>query len=124
MSTTTKKPFFALPNEAPTRTQERISNAVNQIVAHPIIHGIFLDDVELVTGQTYIEHGLNERVRYWMIVDQNYPAFVYRGTNDASHPESRFILLQASHAITVSLYLVVASPSKSTFNTEEIQLQM
>jgi hypothetical protein len=124
MSVTSKKPFYSLPNENPTKTQERLSTAIQQVVSKPLIHGIFLDDVSLCKGYTYIEHGLGERVRYWMVVDKDALSNIYRAANDTSHSETRFIRFSSSAQETVSLYLIAASPSTSAYSIQSQPILM
>lgn len=77
------------------------AQALNPILANPILQGRLLTNIILVNGSTYINHGLNRNLTGWFLTDQSALANIYR-----SKPfNSSTLTLTSDAAVTVSMWV-------------------
>lgn len=58
--------------------QVRWASILNPIIANPVTNPRILTDIALIIGANTINHGLDQMMQGWMILDINASAIVYR----------------------------------------------
>lgn len=91
-----------LPNDTVGDHQRATREAVKGINESIFFDGRLIEDVDLTTTAVDVEHGLGRTVRGFIIVNKDANADVWR--TDSSN-ESKFIKLDASGTVTVSLWV-------------------
>lgn len=82
------------------RVQDNISTAYDSAVSNPLLNGSFLTDIALSVGDNTVSHKLFRIPVGYLIVLKNANSDIYNGEmND------RFLILNASVAVTVSIYI-------------------
>lgn len=84
--------------------QDNVSNVVDPIAGNPLVNGIILSKVALVSGANQIPHKLQRRLLGWFIVRQRSAATIY-DTQDSNLTPSIYLNLTASANVTVDLYV-------------------
>lgn len=86
-----------------SRFQGNVDDAVSQITGNPLINGVLIEGVALLSGQdNQVGHQLGRAYRLWIVVKNNANAVVWEQTSVDS---SKFVNLHASAACTVSLWV-------------------
>lgn len=80
------------------------ANAINPVLASPIVQGLLIKDVELINGVTVVNHKLSRKLVGWLIVGINAAATVY--DNQANNQTPQLTLSLTSNATaTCSLWV-------------------
>lgn len=82
------------------KLQRNIETAVNQVLRNPLLDGRLIPDVNLISGNTKIEHKLARNLRGYLVIDRNNGATIYTTSKDEN-----YLTLNSSAAITVSLWV-------------------
>lgn len=84
--------------------QQNITQAVNPVIANPLVKGVTLNRVKLVSGSNDVAHTLGRTLQGWMIVRQRASATIY-DTQDANKSADKTLVLVTSADVTVDLYV-------------------
>lgn len=90
------------------KMQERVEAAFQPIFNSEIVNGVFLEEINLVTGSdNIIEHKLGRKVRGYIVVSKSANSNVYDKINDASDTTNKnfYLNLQCSANVTVNLWI-------------------
>lgn len=81
--------------------QDRWANQLNPMLTLPPNQGFILQDVQLISGVTVVNHLLGRKMQGWMIADQDAAASIYRSAplNDKT------LTLTSNAAVTVALWV-------------------
>jgi len=94
-------PKFQTEDRQVNMLQSSWAAAINPLLSKPILGGLELREVSLNSGNTIINHLLDDMQQGWFITDINGAATIYRSApfNDKT------LQLTSSAAVTVSLYV-------------------
>ncbi len=84
------------------RVQDNIAVFANPITQLLLLDGVLIEDVDLTTSETKINHTLNRKPNGWIIVKKDAAQDVYES---GSTVPDRFLSLTASGNVTVSLWV-------------------
>lgn len=84
--------------------QDNVGNVVDPIAANPLINGIILTKVPLVTGANRVLHKLQRPLIGWFVVRQRASATLY-DTQDTNTDPTVYLNLNASANVVVDLYV-------------------
>ena len=84
------------------RVQANVSTFVNSVLDIPILNGRLIEDVDLTSSETLVEHKLGRNYRGWIIVDKNAQQDVWVSAENLTE---RFLRLTAAGTVTVSLWV-------------------
>lgn len=91
-------------DQALSKMQSNILEAVNPLLKNPVSDGIILPNVIVGTSQTIIPHKLNRKLVGWYCVRIRGAAYVY-DSQDANHNPESTLILTASSSVSVDLYV-------------------
>jgi len=84
--------------------QRNVKDFSKQLEINPLLDGIILDDISLVTGSSNtVNHKLGRAIKGWIIVRKGAQADVWE--NATQSLPKRNIILEASANCTVSIYV-------------------
>ena len=86
-------------NQSITQTQSNVNSAVKQIANSPIIDGVVIEDIDVGTADTVVNHKLGREPLGWIIVRKNEAGEVYESTT-VNNNRDKFLLLRGSTATT------------------------
>ena len=86
-------------NESITQTQSNVNTAVKQIANSPIIDGVIVENIDVGTGDTVVNHELGREPLGWIVVRKNEAGEVYESTT-VNKNRDKFLLLRGSTATT------------------------
>lgn len=77
------------------------ASAINPIIKNPVMNGLILGPISLVTGLNKIDHLLGRVIQGWVIIDRDGTATIYRSApfNDKT------LSLTVSANINIKLYV-------------------
>jgi len=87
-----------------TQLQDAVATPLAVISRKEILGGQLVEGVELALGATSIPHGLQRDLIGWFVVRQNGNAIIWDSQDDNAL-SSRTLVLNASAAVTVSLWV-------------------
>lgn len=94
-------PIFISGDKNLTLLQTNWAKQINPILVSPLNNGIFLTTINLIMGDTLINHKLGQLQQGWIITDINGAASIYR-----SQPfNSQTLTLNSTAAVTVNLFV-------------------
>jgi hypothetical protein len=84
--------------------QTNWASNINPVLTNPLVNGIILSNVKLVTGDNAINHKLGRKLQGWFTVLSNAAVSLYdkQSTNKQSNLT---LILNSSGPATVSLYV-------------------
>lgn len=94
-------PRMQTTNREINQLQQSISQAVNPVLQNPISQGSLVTNQSLSSGNNQVPHGLGRQAQGRAIVYQSAASNIY----DYQKPDNKFFYLNASAAVTVSLYV-------------------
>ena len=86
-------------NESITQTQSNVNTAVKQIANSPIIDGVIVENIDVGTTDTVVNHKLGREPLGWIIVRKNEAGEIYESTT-VNNNRDKFQLLRGSTATT------------------------
>jgi len=86
------------------KIQEYIGAAVESLADSPILDGILLKNVSLISGTTAVFHKLNRPLQGYLIVRKRANADIW-DSQDSNTAPSRTLILESSAAVTIDLYV-------------------
>jgi hypothetical protein len=87
-----------------SQLQSNVEQAVSDVIKAPILNGRLLEDVELTSAPTRIEHKLGRKPSGYIIVKRNADAQVYDSLASEESP-ALFLPLISSANVTVSIWI-------------------
>lgn len=94
-------PIYKDDNKNFMLMQTRWQSEIDPVLKNPLTNGIFLRDINLISGNTTINHLLGRKIQGWVLSDINGAATIYR-----SQPFNDLTLtLTSSAAVKVNLYV-------------------
>jgi len=84
--------------------QSQVISSVNPVLQNPIVNGTLLSGIVVASGSNTINHGLGRALIGWIIVRNNASVTFYDTQVSNTSPD-RTLLLTASGAATISLYV-------------------
>lgn len=85
------------------KVQDNIFESLKQIANHPLLNGVFIDDISLDTNDAIIEHKLARESKGYLVITKDSSANIYTSATQNKQPE-KFIILKASSAVNADLY--------------------
>ena len=84
--------------------QENVATVFDTLVKNPIFNGVLLEDLDLINGDTHINHKLSRKLQGWIVVRVDTPCDIYdkQSTNSI---QDRTLILNSDAACTVNLYV-------------------
>lgn len=97
-------PIFITGDKNSVMMQNQWSSQLNPLLDNAITQGIFLTNVQLLSGNNQLDHKLGHILRGWIITRKRGPGDVY--DNQATNPFPNLTLtLNASANVMVDLYV-------------------
>lgn len=84
--------------------QSNASATFDSITSNPLLNGIILKDIALISGDTTINHKLNKNLSGWMIIGQTAAADIF-DKQSSNNLKNRTLVLNSSAICTVSIYV-------------------
>lgn len=84
--------------------QSQVISSLIPVLNNPIVNGNLVQDVTVASGSNVIDHGLGRPLIGWIIV-RNSASVTFYDTQSTNANPSRNLLLTASGAATISLYV-------------------
>lgn len=84
--------------------QQNVKQVVDPLTNNPVLLGIILEQVQLVTGSNTINHLLGRKLQGWIIVRQRGPAQIYDG-QDSNLTPNLTLILNSSADVSVNIYV-------------------
>ena len=84
------------------RVQDNIAVFANPITRNLLLDGVLIEDIDLTTSETKVNHTLNRKPNGWIIVKKDAAQDVYES---GSTVPDRFLSLTAGGNVTVSLWV-------------------
>ena len=84
--------------------QTKWASIINPILAAPIVNGLLLNNVSLVSGDNTINHRLGRKLQGWIVVGKNANANIYDKQSTNTMPELTLVL-NSSGTLTVNLWV-------------------
>jgi len=86
------------------QAQTKWASTLNPIVANPLVNGIILSDVKLLSGANVVNHLLQRPLQGYIVILNDSAVTFYDSQSTNQRPELT-LLLNASGTATVSLYV-------------------
>ena len=80
-----------------------IATALNPLFQLPFASGNRVQDVEVTTSDTIVDHGLDQAPEGWIILKQNAAQVIYQSATVNDFPETT-IILKAGGTVTADLF--------------------
>lgn len=77
---------------------------LNPILQNPILQGRLINNIKLVTGSNTINHGLQRRLRGWIVV-MNSDAETFYDSQEDNQMTDLTLILNSTGPTTISLYV-------------------
>lgn len=84
--------------------QQGLAQALRPLLSNPITNGSILESVDLINGDTTIDHKLNRELQGWLVVRQRADADIY-DKQDSNSRKDVTLVLTSSAAVTVDIYV-------------------
>lgn len=97
-------PIFITNDKNSVMMQNQWSSQLNPLLDNAIVQGIFLNNIQLSSGNNSIDHKLGHILRGWIITRKRGPAEIYDTQATNSIPSLR-LNLNASADVNVDLYV-------------------
>lgn len=97
-----KLPIFKDKNGVLMLMQTKWASLIEPLLSKPVINGIMLPDLNLVSGDNVINHRLQRNLQGYLVTAQNAAAQFYQKTS--TMPELTLVL-NSSATVKVSLYV-------------------
>ena len=90
-------------NEATDQVQGYIATALHPLFQLPFASGNRVQDQEITTADTIVDHGLEQAPEGWIILKQNAAQVIYESTTVNNFPETT-VILKAGGTVTCDLF--------------------
>jgi hypothetical protein len=88
---------------AADQVQGYIATALQPLLDLPFAAGNRVQDVELSTSDTFVNHGLNQKPEGFIITKSNAAQSVYESATENDFPD-RIMILKAGGSVTVDIF--------------------
>ena len=85
------------------QVQGYIATALQPLLQLPFASGTRVQDVEVTTSDTFVNHGLESTPEGFIVLKSNAAQVVYESSTENDSPD-RFIILRAGGTVTVDLF--------------------
>ena len=98
-------PFTQLStgSAATDQVQGYIATALDPLLQLPFASGNKVEDVEITTSDTIVDHGLEVEPEGWIILKQNAAQVIYESATVNDFPETT-VILKAGGTVTADLF--------------------
>ena len=98
-------PFTQLStgNAATDQVQGYIATALHPLFQLPFASGNRVQEVEITTADTVVNHGLEQATEGWIILKQNAAQIIYESATVNDFPETT-VILKAGGTVTADLF--------------------
>jgi hypothetical protein len=86
------------------QVQSQIISSVQPVLDNPIVNGRLIQSLAIASGSNVIDHGLGRTLLGWIVV-RNSASVTFYDTQSSNANPARTLLLTASGAATISLYV-------------------
>ena len=90
-------------NAATDQVQGYIATALNPLFQLPFASGNRVQDVDITTADTIVDHGLEQTPEGWIILKQNAAQVIYESATVNDFPETT-VILKAGGTVTADLF--------------------
>ena len=90
-------------NEATDQVQGYIATALNPLFQLPFASGNRVQDLDITTADTIVDHGLEQKPEGWIVLKQDAAQVIYISATTNDFPEST-IIMQAGGTVNVDLF--------------------
>ena len=87
-------------DESDRTLQTNVESAIGSAIRNPLLNGRLISDVQLVSGDTKLEHKLARAPKGYLIVKRSNASTIFDASSD-----DLFLTLTASGSVTVSLWI-------------------
>ena len=94
---------LASGNAATDQQMGYIATALNPLFQLPFASGNRVQDQEITTADTIVDHGLEQKPEGWIILKQNAAQVIYESATVNDFPETT-VILKAGGTITADLF--------------------
>ena len=97
--------FTQLSSGNPQTDQQMgyIATALEPLLQLPFASGNRVQDVEITTSDTIVDHGLEQKAEGWIILKQNAAQVIYESATVNDFPETT-VILKAGGTVTADLF--------------------
>jgi len=88
---------------ASDQVQGYISTALQPLFGLPFASGNRVQDIDLNTSDSYVNHGLDYKPEGWIVLKQDAAQVVYESSTANDFPD-RFIIMKAGGTVTADLF--------------------
>ena len=85
------------------QVQSYIATALNPLFQLPFASGNRVQDQEITTADTIVDHGLEQKPEGWIILKQNAAQVIYESATVNDFPETT-VILKAGGTVTADLF--------------------
>ena len=90
-------------NASTDQVQGYIATALNPLFQLPFASGNRVQDQDLSTADTIVDHGLEQKPEGWIVLKQDAAVVIYESATVNDFPEAT-IIMQAGGTVTVDLF--------------------
>jgi len=90
-------------NASTDQVQGYIATALNPLFQLPFASGNRVQDQEITTADTIVDHGLEQKPEGWIILKQNAAQVIYESATVNDFPETT-VILKAGGTVTADLF--------------------
>jgi len=94
---------LATGNAATDQQMGYIATALNPLLQLPFASGNRVQDVDITTADTVVDHGLEQAPEGWIILKQNAAQVIYESATVNDFPETT-VILKAGGTVTADLF--------------------
>ena len=94
---------LATGNASVDQVQGYIAAALNPLFQLPFASGNRVQDLDITTADTIVDHGLEQKPEGWIVLKQDAAQVIYESATTNDFPEAT-IILQAGGTVTVDLF--------------------
>jgi hypothetical protein len=85
--------------------QRNIAKVVEPVASNPLVNGLILQDVPLVSGDNVINHKLGRTLQGWVIVRKHGNSTTTYDKQDTNATPNRTLVLSSTGTTTVDIYV-------------------
>jgi len=97
--------FTQLATGSPATDQQMgyIATALNPLFQLPFASGNRVQDLDITTADTIVDHGLEQKPEGWIVLKQNAAQVIYESATVNDFPETT-VILKAGGTVTADLF--------------------
>jgi len=85
--------------------QDRVLKSVNPLLNNPLLDGVLLEEVVLLTGDNVVNHTLGRPLIGWIVTRRRASATIYDNQDANTGTPNLTLVLNSSANVTVDLYV-------------------